>query len=277
MIHKVRFSFEKCITAVLFAAVCAYLSARLFDVFTLEDSLVLISETVCESIGFEGMALRNEIPLGISGEKVVCDNGERIAAGFELCPGAVSPTSAIYLEKCDGFEYLSPPEGNITADIVNALIKSEPHAPSKGRLVTGKFWYCVCLADGDAPEGRCRVRIETYDEVLTGFVSKCGDNAFVIRFALGDVKYLSERRLSGEIILKEYKGFAVPDSAVYEKDGKNYVCVITPAGEQEQEAEVLYRYDGKALLKKDGELQEGARITGHTSDLFPEGSFIVFS
>ena len=228
-------------------------------------------------MSFEGIILRNEIPLGISPENVRCSDGERIPAGYELTAGAVSPGSAVYMEKCDGFEYLSPPEGNITADIVQTLLASEPHTPSKGRLVTGRFWYCAVLADGELPAGKSRIRINAHEDVLTGFVSKGEDNAYIIRFAMGDGKYLSERKVTGEVILKEYTGFVVPESAVYEKDGKNYVCVITPAGEQEQEAEVLYRYDGKALLKKDGELQEGVRITGHTSDLFPEGSFIVFS
>lgn len=244
----------------LFVAVCAYLGARLFTVVSIGDSLVLISETVYESVCFEGIALRDEIPLGVSPDKVNCSDGERICAGYELTSEAISPASAIYLEKCDGLEYLSPPEGIITADIVQKLLEAKPHTPSKGRLVTGKFWYCAVIADRELPEGKRRIRFEPYDEPVTGFVSKGEGDAYIIRLAIGEKKYLSERKVSGEIIIKEYTALAVPNSAVYEKDGRAYVCIQTPAGDREVETEVLYRIEGKALLKSSESLREGLTI-----------------
>ncbi len=264
--------FAKLVSAVLFAAVCAYALAYFAQI--IEDSQYepLTERTVTDSIAFEGIALRSEQTVCLEGEPVFfCESGERLAARQIVaeCGGksVLSPASAIFFNNCDGYEYLTVREEEFSPDTLRALLCSEKRDETAvGRLVKGRTWYFAAAADAqNIPCGEVKVKFEDSDESINAsLIRSCpdgeGKTAILLKIQLGKNEYLSLRRCRGEIIRNEYTGLEVPTDAVAEEDGMCYVCKFTVKGEKTCPVEILYKCEDFFLISPTDELYSGAKV-----------------
>ena len=265
-------AFAKLVSAVLFAAVCAYLLAHFAQVLDDSRRAVLTEKTVTDSIALEGIALRSEQTVCLEGEPVLfCENGERLAAGQIFAEqngeSLISDASAIFFGSCDGYEYLAPNEDGFSAECLNKLLAAERRGDSAaGRLVKGRTWYFAAVAEAkDVACGEVTVKFGDLNEKIScTLVRSCpdgkGKTAVLLKIRIGKNEYLSLRRCRGEIILKETTGLAVPVGAVAEENGNYFVIRLTAAGEKVCPAEILYKNEDFFLIRPTEELYSGAKV-----------------
>lgn len=197
--------------AVMFAALCAYVGAELFAPDADNSRPVLEPGTADEGefTELEGLALRFETPLfsppdsdALPGDalRICADEAER-SAGTGQMQGR---RSALYVQSCDGFEYLSPPQ-SLTADErwFRSVLDAEPsNAPnSGGKLVHGFYWYfaALCPPGVTPPEpGGLLILPEGFSSpVEARLLSSCpfedGSTGLLFRLPLGGSETLSIR------------------------------------------------------------------------------------
>lgn len=273
--------FARLVSAVLFAAVCAYAAAALFTLFERSASETLIEARAEDTVSLDGIALRFEQAVcSERGAPFSAENGERVAANqpLVLSDGAYleSPCSAVFFDGCDGYEALSVTEDAFSAECLNALFRAldTPAVPEKssgkllGRIVKERKWYFAAWADCAALDtGRYVIRFDGFEDrldcaVVRSFPDADGKTAVLIRLPIGKNEYLSLRRCSAEIILHEYAGLKVSQSAALCDDGgtKCTVKKITAAGEKDCAADIIYRGDGFFIISPTDELFAGAKV-----------------
>ena len=263
--------FAKLVSAVLFAAVCAYALAFFARFIENSRQAVLTEMTVTDSIALEGVALRSEQPVCLEGEPVLCcKSGERIAAGqvFAERDGErlAAGESALFFENCDGYEYLSVSAEEFSPDRLDELLHAEKHDTAAGRLVKGRTWYFAAAADTENIRcGEVRIKFEGFDEKINAsLVRACPDGegrtAVLLKLRIGKNEYLSLRRCRGAIILNEITGLAVPINAVTEEDGEYSVIRRGLTGEISCPVDILYKNEEFVIIKPTEELFAGAKI-----------------
>lgn len=253
--------FSKLVSAVLFAAVCAYALANLSEYVKNCGYYELNEKTIAEKTALEGIALRSE-QLAASEREAVLSiaDGERTAADGRH-------GSAIFFESCDGFEYLTVDEETFSPARLDELLSSERRDEDPaGRLVGKRVWYFAAYADEEIPCGEYKIRFEGFDEKLDCAAVKSipatdGKTAVLVKIRIGKNEYLSLRRCRGEIIKNEYTGLEVPVNAVKLDDDGNYsVNKLTAAGEKPCPVEIIYKSDSFCLIKPTEDLYAGARV-----------------
>ena len=263
--------FAKLVSAVLFAAVCAYALAYLARLIEDGRKIALTEMTAADSIALDGIALRSEQPVCPEGEPVFfCESGERAAAGQVIAERngekIVTDESAIFFENCDGYEYLSVTEEEFSPDVLEKLLSAEKHDTAAARLIKGRTWYFAAFADTeDIRCGEVKVKLEGSDErinasVVRAFPDGKGKTAVLLKIRVGKNEFLSLRRCRGEIILHEVTGLAVPANAVMEEDGKTFVNKCTLTGESSCPVDILYKNEEFFIIKPTDELFAGAKI-----------------
>ena len=268
--------FAKLVSAVLFAAVCAYALAYFARLIEDGRKVVLTEATAADSIALEGIALRSEQPVCPEGEPVFfCESGERAAAGQVIAEQngerIVTDESAIFFEDCDGYEYLTITEEEFSPELLEKLLSAEKHDTAAGRLIKGRTWYFAALADTEEIGcGVVRVKLEGSDErISASIVRACpdgrGKTAVLLKIRIGKSEFLSLRRCRGEIILKEVAGLAVPTNAVIEEDGKTFVNKCTLTGESSCPVDILYRSEDFVIISPTDELYPGAKVKMHNA------------
>ena len=119
--------FARLVSAVLFAAVCAYTAADMFSLFENGRTETLREITAAENIRLDGIALRSEQLICAEREAALSvGSGVRVAAGQNLAaPGGEaveSPCSAVFMDSRDGYEALSITEDEFSPDRLNELL-----------------------------------------------------------------------------------------------------------------------------------------------------------
>jgi len=257
--------FSKLVSAVLFAAVCAYALAHLSEYVQNGRFFSLSEKTVTDSIALEGIALRSEQLLASEGEQVLSfENGKRIAADG-------SRESAIFFEDTDGYEYLKADEETFSPAKLDEFLSSEKReTDAAGRFIEKRTWYFAAYAEDDISCGEYKIRFDGFDEkqdcaVVKSLPAPEGKTAVLIRLRIGKNGYLHLRRCRGEIIRNEYSGLEVPVNAVSRDDDGNYfVNKLTAAGEKPCPVEIIYIGEDFYLINPTDELYAGARV-----DFFP--------
>lgn len=276
--------FFSAVSAVLFLAVCAYAAARFYSHAAAADTAVLSFVRITESASLDGIAVRAEQTVKLSGADLPRSaNGCRIPEGTVLgayrgCP-VLSPCSAVWFDDCDGFEYLSSvlfPDGSFSPDaadfdaaLVRRLLSSRADRRScSGRLVTDHVWYyaALCGDEGIVPVcGDCELQFDLFPREVSArlvCVSPCGESGTALLFRLteGDASYLSLRRCKARLILSRHAGLSAPPEAlVSDADGNTFVSCLTVSGVQAVPVDVLYKESDRVLLSSPY-LREGSRI-----------------
>ena len=268
--------FAKLVSAVLFAAVCAYALAYFARLIEDGRKVVLTEMTAADSIALEGIALRSEQPVCPEGEPVFfCESGERAAAGQVVAERngerIVADESAIFFKDCDGYEYLSVTEEAFSPELLEKLLCAEKHDTAAGRLVKGRTWYFAAVADAEIVDcGEVKIKLENSDEkinasVVRAFPNGRGKTAALLKIRIGKNEFLSLRRCRGEIILKEVTGLAVPTNAVIEEGGKTFVNKCTLTGEIPCPVDIIYRSEDFFIISPTDELYPGAKVKMHNA------------
>lgn len=211
-----RFSYLKSVAVVFFAAVCAYAGAWLFPSLSGLRPMLPVTAAAESFIGLEGIALRHELALDpVGGTTFLPGEGERIpAASFlwrdEGGESFISGKSAVYMAGCDGFETLSPPEGEklSMAQLLDFMNSTPDESPAQARLVEGFYWYYAALAPAGTPQlamGSHYLKFEGFEEytkalLVSREVSSDGQ-ALLFRLRLGDPAYLKLRKCRAELLL----------------------------------------------------------------------------
>jgi len=211
-----RFSYLKSVAVVFFAAVCAYAGAWLFPSLSGLRPLLPVTAAAESSIGLEGIALRHELALAPGGgTSFLPGEGERVPAASFLWRDAggesfISGKSALYMTGCDGFERLSPPDGEklSMAKLLDFMNSTPDENPAPARLVEGFYWYYAALAPADTPQlamGSHYLKFEGFEEytkaLLVSRESAPEGQALLFRLRLGDPAYLKLRKCTAELSL----------------------------------------------------------------------------
>ena len=272
--------FARLVSAVLFAAVCAYTAADLFSLFENGRTETLREITAAENIRLDGIALRSEQLICAEREAPLSvGSGVRIAAGQNLAaPGGEaveSPCSAVFMDSRDGYEALSITEDEFSPDRLNELLALYERGGGTasgaghvlGRIVKGRKWYFAAWADcGELERGQYAIRFDGFEEkldcaVVRAFPDGAGRTAVLVRLPIGKNEYLSLRRSGAEIITKEYSGLKISENAL-SRDGNGGYTVkkITAAGEKDCAADIIYKGGGFYIIAPTDELFPGVKV-----------------
>ena len=140
----------------LFLAVSAWLGAWLFRGTGGQADTEKVLPERADSICLSGIAIRREeaLSFGLSPVSSAPD-GRRIPAGgavacFSDGSTFAAPASCVYFADCDGYEYLSPEDGeNITVSELSSLLALPPGDTGCCRIVTDYVWYYAAVTDGE--------------------------------------------------------------------------------------------------------------------------------
>ena len=272
--------FARVVSAVLFAAVCAYTAADLFSLFEDGRTETLREITVAENIRLDGIALRSEQLICSEREAPLSvESGVRVAAGQNLAgPGGEaveSPCSAVFFDSRDGYEALSMTEDEFSPDRLNELLALYERGGGTlsgtghvlGRIVKDRKWYFAAWADCEGLErGQYAIRFDGFEEkldctVVRAFPDGAGRTAVLVRLPIGKNEYLSLRRSVAEIITKEYSGLKISETALScGGDGGYTAKKITAAGEKNCAADIIYEGDGFFIIAPTDELFPGVKV-----------------
>lgn len=274
-------AYLRALTALMFAAVCAWLGSALFSPAPeAGESVRAEYMELCDSLPLEGIALRSEIAL--RGEAVLPGDarGSRLPAGTAVSRRGeelfLSPASALYFDDCDGFEYLSPElAGSLDAATLRELMERKPRKDAEcfGRLVTGRDWYFAAFAPkGSAPEtGACRLDFGGGLECTARLISvrDTGDSALLIfRLTAETPGLLRLRKCAASLILSDHGGLAVPEEAIFtDGEGNEFVYTCTAAGVERAAVERIYESGRLCLVHApEGGLSPGSRVLLDAAD-----------
>lgn len=275
-------AYLRALTAVLFTAVCAWLAAALFAPGNAQSHVRAEYMELYESLPLHGLVLRHEQAL--YGESLLPASafGDRLAAGSVLGQregeSILSPSSGIYYENTDGFEYLSPEIlKNLDGAMLSELMARRPQSGEKsfGRLVTGRDWYYAAFTPRreSVPEkGKCRLRFDGDIEREARLIDirDAGEELILIfRLTAEDRELLSLRRCSASLILSGHEGLAVPTEAVFtDGQGNKFVYCCTALGTEKTAVECIYESGRLCLVRalEEGQLPPGSRVISHAAE-----------
>lgn len=261
------------LSAMLFIALCAYIGAAIYPGGK-KNTAAVSRVTISDCVEMTGIALREEQSADCSGS---AENGTRLPAGAvyafdadgaELC----TPESAIFFSECDGYEYLSPADGeNLTVASLNELLRMKPENKGGARIVTGRAWYYAALIPADAPlpaKGLCRITPDETGETITACIvsvsaAEGGKRALLLRLTEDSPECLSLRHFSASLVTHEYSGLMIPENALrQDEDGKNYVITTTALDEIKAPVDVIYTGAGFCLVSPEDRemLRDGSRV-----------------
>ncbi len=162
-------------SALLFAAACAYLGAALMNVLQKPRPVIAPAENAGAGAGLYGIILRREealspaMALQLSGSK----------AGRQ--PASEDAESGTLIPRSDGYEYLQPEDAfDISPEKLDKLLASKPEAGRGPKLVYGFEQYYAAFYEGEKPPapGPCRLKFEGMEEIFRGeIISLSGDEA----------------------------------------------------------------------------------------------------
>ena len=265
--------------ALVFLAVCAYAAAAVYSRVEQPEIETVRLLQVQESAQLQGIVLRREQSLSFSwGTRLLAEDSRRIAAGETLAVELMgrellSPCSAVFFSRTDGFEYLSPQD--IDADDVSALeelLNRKAGESSDGRLVTDTAWYYWALTsskDQLPNSGQCSVQFDGLEESVPAQVislsePKGGKRAILLRLTQGGNQYLSLRKTEAQLLFSRHSGLYLPDDAVMqEADGSEFVYILSAGIAEKQPVEIIYRGSGFVLSAAGSSpqsLREGDRV-----------------
>lgn len=269
-------AYLRVLSAVLFAAVCAYVGAAVFSPNPLSAGVMATSMEFYDSLPLEGIALRSERVLRGSALAAGVEDGQRLPAATVLALQEGESISSVhpglFLAETDGFEHLSPDVlGFLDESGLEKLLSSQPQPLSRtlGKIVEGQDWYYAAFAplhDVSLSPGPCLLDFGNGDKYPARLIS-CRvfptRQLLVFRLIRFDDYLLSLRKCSASLVLSAYEGLAVPAEAVYvDEQGNEYVCTVSAAGEKRVAVESIYKSDRLCLVRplSDGELSEGSRV-----------------
>lgn len=261
------------LSAVLFLALCAYIGAELYPGGR-KNTVTVSRASVSDCVELTGIALREEQSLDCSGS---AENGARIPAGAVCAIDGSgtelrSPTSAVFFSECDGYEYLTPADGeSLTVSALDALLNAEPRERGRARLVTGRAWYYAAFVPADAAlpaKGLCRITPDETGETLTAYIvsvsaAESGKRALLLRLTDDSPACLSLRHFSASLASKEYSGLMIPEAALrQDEEGNDYVITATAGTELKAPVEIIYRGAGFCLVTPEDRdiLRDGSRV-----------------
>lgn len=268
-------AYLRVLSAVLFAAVCAYVGAAMFSATNLSNSVNPRSMEFYDSVALEGIAIRREKTLRGTSLSPGVESGGRFAAGTVLAFQGEeffsSSRPALFLAGCDGFEHLSPALlDSLDEKRLDELLASrpEPLPQTLGRLVEDFDWYYAAFAPADVTlsTGPCLLDFGTGENYPARLVS-CRPyptrQLLVFRLTRFDESLLSLRKCSASLVLSAYEGLALPAGALCrDEQGNEYVITVSAAGEKSVAVESIYKSDRLCLVRplSEGELHEGSRV-----------------
>ena len=204
--------------------------------------------TVRDTVPVWGVFLREELVLPASDCLFRQPEASRISAGAELAPGLCSPSAGIYTAWLDGYEHLSAPA--LTVPALRALC-GDRRMPlgSPGKLITSSRFDFYALAESAAaagltPGSRCTLECSYWGGVELQLIEigESWQDFTPLHFSgsgdMDTVMYL--RQVSGVLLLGEYTGLRLPDSALYTENDVLYTDVLTIGELQRTPVHVLY-------------------------------------
>lgn len=283
--------FLRCVAAVLFITLCAYLGAGVNSLLQPAAKTVNAEiHTVTETVSLEGVALRSECLLLSEEDFSGPENGSRLRAGTVLQLGNTAlrlQQSAFYYSNFDGFEYLSPPGGDLTVSAVNGILSFEPSPTEKavGRLVSSSAWYYAALCSAQCPlkpgDG-CALLFEGFEDSISGRLCAVsppegGKQALLLRMTGGSAAHYSLRHCRAQLLLSPLRGLRLPVSALLkDEDGNEFVYVLRGGLVQKRSVDIIYtdpagQWCLSALSDNPDGLSEGCAVFCSGTDI-DEGS-----
>lgn len=276
-------AFARAAVGIIFAAVCAYLGAALFEGGSLPETAEAVSMTVTDSAQLKGIAVRTEqLVCSVSGFIPAVSDGERVCSGGQLAPGVYSENSAVFFAGTDGYEYLRADfTGDFGADAVERLLDAAPQSTDAcGRTVTENAWYYAAVCDGEYQlSGKCSLIFDGMKSPVSACVLRCeaqsGKTALLFRLTAGG-EYLKLRKCGAELVFSRQSGLAVPAEAVMHGDDGDFVYTLSAGVAERKFVDIIYS-DGERSLAARSEdadaLREGSTVIVSLEDIY-EGKVI---
>lgn len=196
-------SFYHALAALLFAALCAWCAAALYQ--RLENAPAAAEETTAPTgkpaLGrFRGVLAREE-------ESVEAGAFSGLDAGARLSASETEGESALWFPSSDGWEFLTPDALEaLGADALEEMLASpERERAAAPRLVYGFTLWCAALFEGDAPPapGPCTVVIdgaEAKGRLLAVTADALGRRTLLLRLTEFPQALYERRFVEGEIM-----------------------------------------------------------------------------
>lgn len=238
-------------------AVCGYIVLAALPLLRgRTDTVPAESAAVRDLAPVWGVFLREELVLPASDCLIRQPEASRVSAGGDLGAGLTAPAAGIYTAYLDGYEHLTAPE--LTVQALRSLCADRRVAQlSPGKLITSsRFLFFALLENSDAERlhigDTCTLECAYWGGVELTLEEK-GDSwqdFTPLRFSgssgMDTVLYL--REVSGSLVLGEYAGLRLPDSA-FLAPGEDAVEVLTLGEACQVPVEVLYDGDGYKLVE----------------------------
>ena len=199
--------FYYALTALLFAAVCAWLGSALFGALTALAAKPAEPPPAAGRI--RGILLRRELVLAPAEIPAGAEDGKRLSAGD------TGGAAGLFLRGTDGLEYLTPGDAAaLTPAGLDALLASPPETADAeaGRLLPDFEVWCAAFCEGGAPaKGACRAVFRGAEGAFEGRVVSVstdgqGRAALLIRFPAGPEALYRLRRVTGELTMLSQRG-----------------------------------------------------------------------
>lgn len=191
--------FYALLSALLFAAVCAYVGAAVFRLPEPQNTRAMPALAQSEGRHLRGILLRREekAPSQLSAAP-----GQRIPAGENV------PETAVYFPSSDGYEYLSPADAQeLTAERLDELMHAPADSYRGAKLIYGFECYFAAFYYGidDIQPGPCRLKFQGEDferraELL--YASSSPSKSVMLFRLLPDSEFYSLRFCTAELIYK---------------------------------------------------------------------------
>ena len=193
--------FYAALAALLFTAACAWSGAAVFRCLDAPDEP---ADELVQAAGpcrFRGLVLRRERTLDAPPD---AESGQRLSAA------ETGTESGLYFPEADSLSALTPEDAAaLSAAELDRLLAAPPETLSvPGRLVCGEALVIAAFARGDLPgaPGSCRVTLASGETLSASLLEarpcEDGRSLVLLRLPLGHNRLLTERFVSGEILLE---------------------------------------------------------------------------
>lgn len=195
------------VAAVLFFTACAYLGAALFAPREKPAAPEPTPREVREYAEIKGIAVRWEQLVCSPDTAPALLSGERIPCGAQVAEGLYTESSAVFFDRSDGYEFLSPDMlPDLSPGKLDKILSLSPGSTGTGRLVTGRSWYIAAFSDTALPgSGSFRLYIDGLDGFLNAELAEVseenGRRTVLLRLTDGSPEALSLRKITGKLII----------------------------------------------------------------------------
>lgn len=247
-------NYLRCVAAVIFLAVSAYLIASFVQAEQRPETATARFMQVTDDACTEGEVVCTSQYLTAPFEAVYCTASEGSwVSGGETVAVAKSDAAAYYDGKRPRSTVVAPCAGYFS----RTLGKDAPEN-AVGRIISGGWRFVAQLPNAEELHVGQRLELTVYDTYPAVIEAVDGDRVTVLcKSGLSDVYGME--RLNARLCLADLEGLRVPEGAVCSDEDGNFVYILAAGVKKRAAVEIIYKKNDLCLVKST-ELCDGMEV-----------------